>query len=580
MRWFLAILVATMLLIPYVPADASSDGPIGISSVDEFLDIGIGSPSDGDYILTEDLIFPSTPSLSVSFSVDSDAVVVWVTADGYAPTEDVAYLEVVMNDQIATVNGSTPNVSFPLSKVNEWNPLYVMMDGMEGTVLIGSDTIMSEGTVEVPTGSNMTRKDVVFTGTLDGAGHRISGIVMNGENVCMFSGSDGATFRNIVIEGSFSSYIHHNPDAGIGRISFDETCTASPLVERAKDTVFERIHVDSDVISFMYSTSEVGQGAPEDPRLLGTDCIRESVSGGITAYSSGCDYIACTSAGKVASCIGSVVSMDTTIEPSTLDTCSDTGRNISGTLSGGLCASSENDRFASCSSIGRSYTVTVDGMSIVPYPTTDSFDSVDRVQSYSVSGGLAGRMVGSHVHGCDDSHIGAYVNEVELNVPGTSSDVRLSGSLTGSSTDCEIMSCRISGDIVSGDSIDDTIEDVSDTTTLPDRSFKVTLDNDGSVIFEGVGKDGMITMDHKDSALDCIIGTDATVELDNGSAYIGTDRIVLNPEFDWVLHDYKDMCLEVRASDGPMSPDLIVLIVACVCVLPLIAAIAISLRKF
>lgn len=573
MRVLAVLIVAAILLIPYVPVDADSDDVIGISSIDELMGIGTSLPSDGDYILLNDLVLHSDRTLDVGIAMEDDDIVFTVTTEGYLPSSMVDRLTVTLNRERA-VSDTYPVVGFPCSAVMGTNVLSVELDGWRSMTVLEADAFVDGNVIGMVAESNISTITVPFTGTLDGLGHRISGIGSFGESCSLFSSSHGASFRNLTLEGTFASMVSEDVSS-YGNLSTDIGCTASSLVSVATDTVFERITVISEVVSLTRSEYTLGQGGV-DGLSFSTQCGRQSVSGGIVAESTDCDFIACSVSGRVTSFVGSELSMEVLADPSGVDTSSDTAYNESLTVVGGITGISDNDRFAFCNTGADIVTVCDDSVSSDREIT--GFDMGNRVQSASYIGCIAGKMTGSYVYGCSDHGDPNDTYRVVLHIPGTSVHDSYTGSMCGSSVGCTFDTCSVS-DEISSLSESDTVRDSSNDTVIPDCSFAVTLDNGSDIVFEGL-EDEYRMMDGRCPILGFIgdekgLGMTCT----DGGAALVQGRLVLNPTFDWSENTYKDMRVEIREHDDGMSADLVILVVTCTIAVTLVVLTVRSLGR-
>ena len=179
MRVLATVIIAIVLLLPYVPADAASDDTIGIDSIDELMGIGTTLPSDGNYILLKDIVLHSDRTLDVGMSVVGDDMILTVTTEGYSPSDTVDGLTIVLNGH-RMVSNTYPAVSFPLSTVMGSNVMSVELDGWHAMTVLDPDEFVDGNTVVMEVGQDIRTIPVTFTGTLDGLGHRISGIDMVG----------------------------------------------------------------------------------------------------------------------------------------------------------------------------------------------------------------------------------------------------------------------------------------------------------------------------------------------------------------------------------------------------------------
>ena len=573
MRVLATVIIAIVLLLPYVPADAASDDTIGIDSIDELMGIGTTLPSDGNYILLKDIVLHTDRTLDVGMSVVGDDMVLTVTTEGYSPSDTVDGLTIVLNGH-RMVSNTYPTVSFPLSTVMGSNVMSVELDGWHAMTVLDPDEFVDGNTVVMDVGQDIRTIPVTFTGTLDGLGHRISGIDMVGDSGSLFSSSNGATFRNLTIEGTFASMTSEMISSN-GHLSSDMEGMASALVSVASDTVFERISVISDVISFVSAEYTLEQGG-EDGRSLSTQCARDSVSGGIVAKSTGCDFIACSVSGHVVSSVGSELSMEAHVTPSLIDTFSETAFNRSVMTVGGISGISENDRFAFCDS--RADVVSICQDVITSDSPMAGFDTDDRVQSGSYMGGISGMMTGSYVYGCSDHGERRDTYIADIRIPGIYTHTGYDGSVCGSSNGCVFDTCLVSGE-TSASSVSDDLNGCSKDTVVPDCTFGLSLENDTDVVFEGIG-DSQRTMDGRHPIIGSVgDGEDLVVECKGGNAVLIHGRMVMNPTFDWSVMIYKDMTIEVREEDEPVSAELIVLLATCAVAVTLVVFTVRSLGR-
>ena len=568
MRMLAAILVATVLLIPFVPAEAASHDVIHISSYDELTDIGTGLPVDGHYVLVNDIVLPSVDSIRISVETDADTFSMTASADGYPPDRPVNSLDVVINGERMTIGQDVPTVTFPTYVLQDENAVSVELDSMRSVATFPSDVFSDGSTFVMYAGSNISQIPV-FKGVFDGAGHSITGIRMVGKDVALFSHSDGAVFRNLTLEGTFSSFAEHTSPTTYSALS-----SASALVSDAVDTTFERIEVICDVVAMTYSSIEIEQGG-SDGRSFDVDCSRTSVAGGIVSESTGCDFISCRMSGTVSACVGSVVCLEILVDPTHIDT----NGNVSLTVCGGLSGLSENDRFAYCGSYGRTVTVLDDTVRSTGTVPDAGFDQDIRCESTSCSGSLTGMMSGDVVFGCAGTSSDIDCQRVTVTVPGTLMRSDFSGALTGMSDDCAFTSCRTLHGTASASSNDDTFDDVTPYTTIRDCTFTFVLDTDVEMTVEGMHHRSM-TVDGTYTVLGYIGPHDGLdISCDNGSAVIVEERMILNPEFDWDAYQYTDIIVKVREQGNPLSTELVVVIAGCIIATAVIVLTTASLRR-
>lgn len=568
MKMLAAILVASVLLVPFVPAEAASSDCIRISSYDELMDIGSGLPADGHYVLVKDIVLPTVDTISVSVGRDSDTFSMTVSADGYPPDVPVDSLDVVINGERVSVGQDVPVVTFPAYVLQDENCVSVELDSKHSVSTFPSDMFSDGSAFVMYAGSNISPIHG-FEGVFDGAGHSISGIRMTGTDVALFSSSKGAVFRNLTLEGSFSSFTEHTSST-----TYETFNSASALVLDAEDTTFERIDAVCDVVSMTYSSTEAEQGGA-DGRSFEVVCSRTSVAGGIVSRSTGCDFIACTVSGTVSACVGSVVCLDVLVDPTYIDMEGNSSRAVCGGMSG----LSERDRFAYCESYGRTVTVLDDTVRSTGTVPDVGSDGDVRCGSSSCSGALTGVMSETFVFGCTGIPSDVDCQRTTVTIPGTYVRSDLSGSLTGISDKCIFMTCRASHDGVSASSNDDTFDDVSPSAAVPDCTFVFVLDTDVEMTVEGI-RDRTVTMDGTYTILGYIGPHDGLdILCETGSAMIVGEKMVLNPKFDWDVCQYTDMNVKIREQGSPLSTDLVVMVVGCIAIAAVAVITTASLRR-
>ena len=546
----LAVLVAiSMLTVPFlmVPDVRAASGVIEISSPEELAAIGTGFPSNGHYRLTGDIVFPTAETMDVN---------VTGTPDGLRLSPDASDVSrVCLNGTV-----SSGDMVVKESSLRDVNILAIEHDGMLSASVIERDSLFDGAVLEIQTGSNFSRIERQFTGTIDGAGYAIRGIRMVGEASSMFADMRGACVRNLTVDGMFVSMDISDEGGSLRLLTYDRTVSASTVAMHARDTLFERVVSDSSVCSYIYVSASVEQGDPSDTLMMETKCERNSVCGSLTAYSESCRYLSCTVRGDCISSVCSSTVFDTLAGTAELNTDSRDRYNISESVCGGLIGSSDSDSVAFCRIYGDMRSDTEDTVTM----TADTDDESVRCDSRAICGGVAGRMANSSVYASETAHMTDADTYNHVNMPGKERSEILSGQIAGDAKGSVCTMTGIVGDTVSGNG-GCSSENTSPDTEVPANVFAVTVSwGDGTIAVDGF---------RPYMKGDGVICTSAGTITPAGSG------IVLNPTFDWQTMTYGTMDLSKDTDDEEVSLDAIVLIPALIAA-ALFAVVAVrSLRR-
>lgn len=554
MRGIVTVVAALLLLVVMTPLSVAADGIIFISSAEELSQIGSTLPSDGHYVLSNDIsVANDVPSIFAHFLFEDDTVRVVVTSDGYEPTSQVQRLEVTLNGHRGVVNSGLPIVTMPMDALQGMNALHVVLDGTHGTFVDTGGSIVDDATVRIVPPNTVTIP--TFHGILDGMGHSISGINVQGPTAALFGSSVGATFRNITIEGTFSSFLFESSVEGNhGNVTSDSSCVSASLVAVAEDTTFERITVRADVTSFLCSEYVVEQGDVQQTDRLGAVCDRVSASGSIVGNSKGCRYIVCSTAGTVSSFIGSSLTFKAVVRPTEISTDDDVHHNLSYNISGGIAGTSDGDRIAHCESGSRTFAASYD-RALMELDPGDGFDDDVRCTVVQHNGGIAGHMVGTELYGCSSTSEGYNVSCTNISMRGTWERDDLRGSLAGRSQGCSVRVCLTSADGTSGASESDIMEDTSPRTVLPTCGFSVRMVSDGTFGVMGSTEEGTIEMDPREPVLRIVYdGMPPDLRFVDGDGTVLDDIIYLEPRYDWDSERYIDMSVEMDTAEENALP--------------------------
>lgn len=273
----LAAAIPFLLILPLMAAGASAaDAPVPIGDAETLLAVWQDPDPDGSYVLTADIVLPA-PSETATVTVEHVGGSVLISSDRGDSVIAGGKVHGLVNGK-AAVDGTGGCTVISL------------IDG--GT--FGTFAVTYDCTLTVPLGSNILPMEASFSGSIDGGGHSIAGIVMNAYGTAsLFSSLESATVTGLTIEGTFSSL---SSDGGQAR--------SAPLASFASSSLLTDVRTEA-------LTASTG----------GTD----SESGGMVCVSQQCRMLLCGSSGILHS-----------------------SASDGGSYSGGLSARSAGDSFAYC----------------------------------------------------------------------------------------------------------------------------------------------------------------------------------------------------------------------------------------
>lgn len=273
----LAVAIPILLVLPLLAAGAcATDAPAPIGDAETLLAVWQDPDPDGRYVLTADIVLP-TPAETASVTVRHDGDSILVSSDRGD--------SVVSGGKVHGLVDGTATVD----RTGGCTVMSLIDGGIFGTFAVTCDCTMT-----VPLGSNIKPMGTSFSGSLDGDGHSIAGVVINAYGTAsLFSSLESASVTGLTVEGTFSSMAS---DGGQAR--------SAPLASFASSTLFTDVRTDA-------LTASTG----------GTD----SESGGMVCVSQQCRMLLCGSSGMVHS-----------------------AASDGETFAGGLSARSAGDSFAYC----------------------------------------------------------------------------------------------------------------------------------------------------------------------------------------------------------------------------------------
>ena len=336
----LAVAIPILLVLPLLAAGAcATDAPSPIGDAETLLAVWQDPDPDGRYVLTEDIVLP-TPAETASVTVKHDGDSILVSSD--------------RGDSVVS-GGKAHGLVDGTATVDRTGGCTVMSlidGGIFGTFAVTRDCALT-----VPLGSNIMPMGTSFSGSLDGDGHSITGVVMNAYGTAsLFSSLESASVNDLTVEGMFSSMAS---DGGQAR--------SAPLASFASSSLFTEVRTDA-------LTASTG----------GTD----SESGGMVCVSQQCRMLLCESSGMVHS-----------------------AASDGETFAGGLSARSAGDSFAYCRT---DVSVLASGMSATAgcvageaeysraagCSVYGSLSAEAAAEGTALCGGIAGSSEGTAVAGC------------------------------------------------------------------------------------------------------------------------------------------------------------------------------------